>query len=133
MWPISDSSRVQVSLVGRRSFQENLDADILASAERTADRRVDDPHLLLVQLQRVGDLPPILMRPLPGRLDYQLTRLVHIRQAGLGLEEGVFLPGRHILALDDDQIAPREGGHRIALAQLHMPKHVRPFRRMNQR
>jgi hypothetical protein len=51
-----------------RQGQHDLHRHILAPAKGPADGRIDDPHLLERQPQRVGDLLLVFVRPLPGHL-----------------------------------------------------------------
>ena len=88
-----------------------LDREVFAPAERAADRGVADDDLLFGQLQHLRRSAAILVQPLPGGLDHHPPVVVDIGDAGLGLQEGVLLPGGRELALEHDvglgEAAPR--------------------------
>src|SRR5258708_21973381 len=74
-----------------RQGQHNLHRHILTAAKRAANRGVDDANLIWRQLERMGNLELVFMRPLPGHLDGDAAGLVYGAEAGLGLEEGMLL------------------------------------------
>ena len=77
-----------------RERQRDLHRHVLAAAERAADGRVDHPHLLDRQVQRVRDRLLVDVRPLARDLDRHPARLVDVGDAGLRLEVRVLLqPG----------------------------------------
>jgi len=109
----------------RRQPQHNLDRHILTPAERAANGRIDDPHLLLGQTQRVRDLLAVFVHPLPGHQDGHPAAVVDIAQAGLRLEIGVLLEPGAVFALDNHvRLIP--GRVHIAMPDAVMDQHVVP-------
>ena len=92
-----DSSRLQTSATGRRSFQaasatQVLHRKIFAPAKSPSNGRVAHDNLLHRKLEHGGNLPAILVEPLPGSFDDHPVLLVYVGNAGLRLEKGMLLP-----------------------------------------
>ena len=92
--------------------EQVLDREVLAPAEGAADGGVAHDHLLFGQLQHRGDLAAVLVQPLPGRLDHHAPVVVDVGDAGLGLEEGVLLPGGLELALQHTSASAKRARRR---------------------
>ncbi len=71
--------------------QHDLHRHILPPAEGPADGGIDHPHLLERQVQRMGNLLLIFVRPLPGDLHRHAPLLIDIGNACLGLEVSMLL------------------------------------------
>ena len=81
----------------------DLQADVLAGAERAADAAEHEAHLLLGEPEAGGDLLAVLVQPLGG--DVQLDAaavVVGDRQRRLEPEERLVLHADLVGALDDD-------------------------------
>ncbi|GBE26026.1 hypothetical protein BMS3Bbin02_02318 [bacterium BMS3Bbin02] len=74
----------------------DLESHVLSPAERTTDGRIDHTDVVIRNVERVGDLAPILVDPLARDLDRHPTLVVDIRHRGLGLQIGVLLM-RHLV------------------------------------
>ncbi len=109
-----------------------LDREVLAAAERAADRRVADDDLLLQQAEDLGDLAAILVQPLAGGLDHHAAGIVYVGDARLRLQERVLLPARLELAVDDDVSRPQRRG-RVAFADARVLEQIRAVRGMDHR
>ena len=117
-----------------------MDRKIFAPAERPADLRVADRDVVLTQPQHRGDLPPVFVQPLSGRLDDQRRALV-VRDRRVGLQVRVLLPGgredlpHHDVGLRQRRIDVRivERLRDVAAADLLVQQHVGAALRMHQR
>ena len=83
----------------RGEAEQDLQGHVFASAERSADGRVDDTHLVLGQVERMGDLVAIFVGPLSGDLDRHPAVVVEVGDARFGLQIGVLLVGQFVGAL----------------------------------
>ncbi len=106
----------------RRQREERLHAQVLAAAEGTADRRVAHDDLVFAELQYLCDLFAIFVQPLPGRFDHEFAVFV-VRDTGVRLEIGVFLPRRFERFFDDD-CGSCERGVYVAFSNAHVLEHV---------
>ena len=104
--------------------EQMLDREVFAPTEGPADGGVAHDHLLFGQLEHRGDLAAVLVQPLPRRLDDHAALLVDIGDAGLGLQEGVLLPGGLELAFEDD-VGLGEAARDVALADGDVQQQVR--------
>ena len=110
--------------------QHDLNRHVLTPAKGAANRRVDDPHLVFWQAQGMGDLLLVFMRPLPGDLDGDPALLVHVAHPRFGLEVGMLLSRREVLALDH-HLRPCQGCSRVSLANAVVVKDVAAALRVN--
>ena len=107
-----------------------LDREILAPAKRPADCGVADDYLLERQLKDLRDLAAIFVQPLAGGLDHQAILLIDKSDAGLGLEEGMILPGGVEFVLDH-HVGLSEALRNVALADGNVDQDVAAMRFVN--
>ena len=94
----------------------DLQADVLAGAERAADAAEHEPDGLVGQAEAGGDLVPVLVQPLGGDVEFDaLAARVGHGERGLEPEERLVLHADLVGALDDD-VARRRSGHRTRSA-----------------
>ncbi len=99
----------------------DLDAHVLAGAERAADAGERHTHQVLGQPQTCGDLTPVDVQPL--RRDEQVDASVGGRhgQSALGAERRLVLHARLVVAVDPEV---RLHGGDVAVGDVHVPQHV---------
>src|SRR5690606_20901769 len=66
-----------------------------------ANRRINNPHLIFWQVQRMCNLPQVFMHPLPGDADGNPPLFVDITETSFWLKKCMFLITGTILAFDD--------------------------------
>ena len=107
--------------VEREQSAVQLHREVLAPAERAADPREVDPHLLGREPEAGRHLVAVDVQPLRGDVDVDTTFAVRDGQTGLGAEEG--------LVLDADVVDAGDGhvslGVGIAVADHEVPDDVR--------
>ena len=101
---VEDLDRVSRGLGQQRGV--DLPHDVLFAAERAADQRAHDPHLLRRQAHRRCDLLAVGIGDLRAHIHRQLAVVPIIARrhpdAALGFQEHVIVRRRTILTLDDD-------------------------------
>src|SRR5256714_4067804 len=80
----------------------DLERDILACAERSADSREHEMHLRFRQPEAGRDLTQIFVQPLRRDVQLDATVLPRDGKAGLRPERGLVLHAELVLAFDDD-------------------------------
>src|SRR5690606_37868336 len=71
--------------------QHNLDRHILTATKSAANRRINNPHLIFWQVQRMCNLPQVFMHPLPGDADGNPPLFVDITETSFWLKKCMFL------------------------------------------
>ena len=89
----------------------DLHGHVFAPAKGTADGGIDHTHLLGIEVQGMGDLVLVLVRPLPRDDHGDAVLLVNVGEAGLWLQVGVLLGAGVIVDLDDDLCLGPAGLH----------------------
>ena len=115
-----------------RQRQDNLHRHVLAAAEGPTDGGIPYHDLLLRQAQRGRNLLAVLVRPLPGHVDYDAAQLVHRGDAGFWLQVGVLLRAGAVGVLDDDVRLP-ECRVQLTAADVVFEQHVAVAIGVNQR
>ncbi len=108
--------------VEREQRGVDLHREVLPAAERAADSRQVDAHLLDREPEARRDLVAVDVEPLRCHVDVDAALAVRDREARLGAEERLILDAELVDALDDD-VPGRVG---IAVADHHVPDDVRP-------
>ena len=111
--------------------QHDLDRHVLPAAKRTADGHVLHAHAVRRQVERVGDLLLLLVRPLPADVDGDPAVRVNPAHARLRLQVGMFLVRQAVFALDDD-VGRIPTGRHVPFANLVMLEDVGAVPRLHQ-
>ena len=81
----------------------DVQAEVLAGAEGTADATQGQPHQLGFEAEALGDLVAVVVQPLRRHDQLDAAVVGRQRQPGLGTEERLVLHADLVGALDDDR------------------------------
>ena len=104
--------------VQREQAEVDLQADVLAGAERAADAGEGHPHLVGRQAEAGGDLVAVDVQPLGRHVQVDAAVVVGDGEPGLGAHERLVLHADLVGALDDDLAR----GRRVAVADHQVAK-----------